>query len=64
MTIKMMTGKQVNFLKVLVGKKLVAPEVWTKILKDLDVKKEEDLYHLSVEQASGLIYTLINMPDK
>ena len=64
MTFKMMTGKQVNFLKELVEKKLVPPEVWTKILKELGVEKEEDLYHLSVEQASGLIYMLINMPDK
>ena len=64
MTVKMMTGKQVNFLKKLVEEKLVPPEVWTKILKELKVKKEDDLYHLDVEQASGLIYTLINMPDK
>ena len=64
MTVKIMTGKQVNFLKKLVEEKLVPPEVWTKILKELKVEKEEDMYHLNIEQASGLIYTLINMPDK
>ena len=64
MTIKMMSGKQVNFLKKLVEEKFVPPEDWTIILKDIDVKKEEDLYHLNVEQASWLIHTLINMPNK
>ena len=64
MTVKMMTGKQVNFLRKLVKEKLVPQEEWTKILNELKVKKDDDLYHLSVEQASGLIYTLIHMPDK
>lgn len=64
MSVKMMTGKQVNFLKKLVEEKLVPPEDWAKILKELKVEKEEDMYHLNVEQASKLIGTLINLPDK
>jgi len=64
MTVKIMTGKQVNFLKKLVEKKLVPPEVWVKILKELNVEKEDDLYHQNVEDASYLISTLIKMPDK
>lgn len=64
MTIKMMSGKQVNFLMKLVEEKLVPPEDWAKILRELKVEKKDDLYHLNVEQASGLIFTLINMPNK
>ena len=64
MAVKMMSGKQVNFLRKLVDEKLVPPEVWAKILEDLEVEKEDDLYHLNVEQASGLIFTLISMPNK
>lgn len=64
MTVKLMSGKQVNFLQKLVKEKLVPPEVWANILKELKVEKEADLYHLNVEQASGLIFRLINMPNK
>ena len=62
--VKIMTGKQVNFLKKLVEEKAVPPEEGEKILKEFSVNKEEDLYHLSVEQASKLIYIMIQMPDK
>ena len=64
MTVRIMTGKQVNFLRELVEKKLVPPEVWAKTLKDFRVEKEGDLYHLNIEQASKLIYIMIQMPDK
>jgi len=64
MTAKMMTGNQVNFLKKLIEERLVPPDIWAKILKELKVEKEDDLFHLNVEQASGLIYTLVMMPNK
>lgn len=64
MTVKMMTGKQVNFLRKLVEEKLVTIEQWAEMTKDLNIEKEEDLYHLNVEQASKLIYVMIQMPDK
>ena len=64
MTVKVMTGKQVNFLKKLVEEKAVPPEEGKKILKDFGIEKEEDLYHLNIEQASKLIYIMIQMPDK
>jgi len=64
MTIKMMTGKQVNFLKELVGKKLVPPEEWAKICREYKIKSEEDLYHLNVEQASALISRLLKIPNR
>lgn len=64
MTVKQMSGKQVIFLQKLIKEKVVAPEEWLQILKELEVEKEDDLYHLNVEQASGLIFKMINMPDK
>lgn len=64
MTVKMMTGKQVNFLKELQEKKCITKEDWAVISARYDIKHPEDLYHLNVEQASKLIGTLINMPDK
>lgn len=45
-------------------KKVVAPEIWLDILEEFGIKKEEDFYHLNVEEASKLIGELINMPDK
>lgn len=66
MTVKMMTGKQVNFLKKLVEGKLVEIGEWRIILKEvgIEITKEEDLYYLNVEQASSLISKLVNMPNK
>lgn len=64
MTVKMMTGKQVNFLKKLVEEKLVPQEDWKEIFRANNIKKEEDLYHLNVEAASSLIYYLTKMPNK
>jgi len=61
---KMMTGKQVIFLKKLVQEKLVPPEEWAKIRREYKIKSEEDLYHLNVEQASDLISRLLKMPNK
>lgn len=66
MTAKIMTGKQVNFLKELVNTKLVEIGQWRTILKEagVEITEEEDLYHLNVEQASKLIGALIKMPNK
>ena len=64
MTVKMMSGKQVNFLRELVEKRAVTIEQWAEMTKDLNIEEEDDLYHLNVEQASKVIYTLIKMPDK
>ena len=62
--VKMMSGKQVNFLKKLVDEKLVPAEDWKEIFRANNIQKEDDLYHLNVEAASSLIYYLLKMPDK
>ena len=64
MTVKIMTGKQVNFIKELVKQKEIPAEAWALICKEYDIEKEEDLFHLSVEQASSLISGLLKMPGK
>ena len=61
---KMMTGKQVIFLKKLVQEKLLPPEEWAKICREYKIKSKEDLYHLNVEQASALISLLLKKPNK
>lgn len=61
---KMMSGKQVNFLRKLVHEKVVDIKEWREMLQELDIKKEDDLYHLNVEQASQLIWQLMKMSNK
>lgn len=58
-----MTGKQVNFIKDLVKQKEIPVEAWALICKEYEIKKEEDLFHLNVEQASSLIFGLLKMPN-
>ena len=62
--VKIMTGKQVNFLQKLLNERLVSIEEWAKITHELKIEKEEDIYHLNVEQASKLIGTLTKLPHK
>lgn len=64
MTVKIMTGKQVNFLKKLLEKKATPPAEWAAICQSFQIEKEEDLYHLNVEEASRIIGVLLKMPDK
>ena len=64
MTIKMMTGKQVIFLKKLLQEKLLPPEEWAKICREHKIESGEDLYHLNVEQASALISWLLKIPNR
>jgi len=64
MTVKMMTGKQVNFLQKLLKEKVLPKEEWAKIAQELNIETEADLNHLNVEQASKLIGVLIKRPNK
>ena len=62
--VKIMTGKQVNFLQKLLKEKVLPKEEWVKIAQELNIETDEDLNHLNVEQASKLIGTLIKLPNK
>ena len=64
MSVKMMTCSQVNFLRKLVDEKAVPPEEWKKLCDAFRIKKEDDLYHLNVEEASRFIAALCKMPNK